>query len=580
MTFDPTSDQKDIINHNNGSTFVKACPGAGKTRTIVQRLKTQDFINDKRQGISVLSFTNSAVEEFKEKCASEGILEKLKFPSFIGTFDSFIWKFIALPAMQAILDIKPHLMESWGDIYINLKGDKRISDRGIPLSKFDPTTRTYDLGALRADIAQTINQHNDAYVREAERRLNIFNKKGLFSTSDARKIISEALSDQSFATSLGSAINGRFKEIIIDEAQDCNTTDISILRWLVDSEVPIIVVCDPGQAIYEFRNANPDELLEFTNTLSPLPLSGNFRSTPTICKLASILREHNVPDTPLGEFKDIQEPIRVIPYSGHTVCSSTGKRFFIEATKIGLSDSNLISLAHDRKSAMRAAGIIPSAKNNKTGKRFLIADITSKFKNSGNDGRIKEKALITMISLILETEGYTHGNDSWRQVIQEYNINERELRRRALEIIGDLPGYCDVKQAEDWIEKAKGNFEKNVLLPSGKSINQLFTSTKDWYTPLTTTQKNNQIMNFATIHEAKGGEYAGVLVSIKPQSEVIQCWTSGQITEEIRVLYVGVTRAKRLIGIAIPQSQLEATKNLFDNKEINYQIIHEEDSSE
>lgn len=223
MTFKPTPDQEEVINHNNGLAFVKACPGAGKTRTIVHRLKRRKLFKPPRQGIGVLSFTNSAVEEFKEKCASEGILEKLKFPSFIGTFDSFIWKFIALPAMQSIPDITPRLMESWGEIYINLKGDKRISDRGIPLSKFDPVTRTYDLEGLRPDIAQTINQHNDAYVNEAERRLNIFNNKGLFSTSDARKIISKALSDQSFATSLGSAIDGRFKEIIIDEAQDCNT---------------------------------------------------------------------------------------------------------------------------------------------------------------------------------------------------------------------------------------------------------------------------------------------------------------------------------------------------------------------
>ena len=572
MTFKPTPDQKRIINVDVGSVFVNACPGAGKTQTIVQRLKTQDFINDKRQGVSVLSFTNSAVEKFKEKCASEGILEKLKFPSFIGTFDSFIWKLIALPAMQSIPDITPRLMESWGEIYINIKGDKRISDRGIPLSKFDPVTKTYDLEGLRTDIAQTINLHNGAYVREAERRLNIFNKKGLFSTSDARKVISEALSDQHFATSLGTAINGRFKEIIIDEAQDCNTTDISILSWLVDSGVPIVVVCDPGQAIYEFRDANPDELQKFTNKLRPLPLSGNFRSTPTICKLASTLREHNTPDIPLGEFINIQEPIRVIPYSGQSVCSSTGKRFIIEATNIGLSGSDLISLAHDRKSAMRAAGIIPPAQNNKTGKRFLIADITSRFNNSGSDGRIKEKSLIAMMNLILEIEGYTQGNVSWRQIIQECDINERELRRRALEIIGDLPGYCDVEHAEDWIEKAKESFEKNVSLPLGKSINQLFTSTRDWHTPLTTTQKNNQIMNFATIHEAKGGEYAGVLVSIKPRSDVIQHWTDKKITEEIRVLYVGVTRAETLVGIAIPQSQLESIKTLFDD-EIKYQII-------
>lgn len=576
MNFIPTPEQQAFINYRGKAAFVKACPGSGKTRTIVERLKAKS--RSSRRGVGVLSFTNSAVEEFKHRCAREDLLDNLKFPNFIGTFDSFIWKFIAIPAMQSSKAITPRLIESWDEIFINLRGDKAIKDKGIPLSRFDPIAKAYNTRGLSDNVTQTIARYSNDYIQEAERRLRSLNHKGFYSTSDARKIALENLTINTFKTSLGEALKGRFDEIIIDEAQDCNATDISILEWLFSSEIPIILVCDPGQAIYEFRNAKPDLLKEFTQNLDPLPLSGNFRSSPNICNFSAILRADNQPDTPLGIYKETEEFIRLLPYRGKTVCSSVGIRFLDVAKASGLSQDNIISLAHDRKSSMRGGGIIPPIDKEKTGKRYRLAQIVSMFNNSGKQVKAKEKALIMMLRMILEIEVAVENAEtkSWKEIIEENDIEEREIKRRAIGIIGVLPGSCLENETDDWIKKAKKLLADNIKIPQNQTIDSLFRSSSDWHIPLTTLSQNNQILNYATVHEAKGSEYHGVLISIPPHSDVLRQCINQDFSEAVRVLYVGCTRAQKLLTIAIPQSKLMEFKDHLKNCNIPFTIISTE----
>lgn len=572
MTYVPTDQQRGIIDHDNTSAYVRACPGSGKTRTIVARIKQSNLLSDVRHGIGIISFTNSAVEEFKIKCADEEILDELRYPNFIGTFDSFLWKFIALPAIQAPSETSPQLLESWDEVYINIRGYQRINGKGISLSKFDPQSRIFQTNNLPANISAPVLQHNAAYVREAERILRAFNNKGFFSTADMRVIIGQKLNDTGFCNALGAALKHRFKEIIIDEAQDCNSTDISVLRWLFNSDIPIKVVCDPSQAIYEFRNANPNELSEFTEDLNQLPLEGNFRSTPTICELASTLRENRQPDTPLGEYREVREAIRLIPYNGQKVHPDVGLKFVQEALDMNILSTDLISLAHDRKSAMRAAGVEPQGGNSEA-KRYLFAQAVASIKRSGSNKKIREYAVVSLIRTMLEAEGLLEEGVTWRECLADHEIEEREIRRRALDIVADLPGSCIDAEAENWIVKAKQNFLRNVTLSEGKTINQFFTNRNGWHLPLTNAPETNQALDYATIHEAKGGEYLGVLVSIKPGGDVIENWGNQNLEEDIRVLYVGMTRAKRLLGIAIPIARLQDVQAILDNGAIPYNLV-------
>lgn len=92
----PTAEQEAIIGHD-GHAFVRACPGAGKTRTMVERARHLLFRSVDRRGVAFLSFTNAAVEELEARLRSFGALPSPLFPSFIGTFDRFLWQFLVVP---------------------------------------------------------------------------------------------------------------------------------------------------------------------------------------------------------------------------------------------------------------------------------------------------------------------------------------------------------------------------------------------------------------------------------------------------------------------------------------------------
>lgn len=92
----PTKEQETIIKHE-GHAFVRACPGAGKTRTLVERARHLLSNSADRRGVAFLSFTNAAAEELEARLRGFGILPSPLFPSFIGTFDRFLWQFLIAP---------------------------------------------------------------------------------------------------------------------------------------------------------------------------------------------------------------------------------------------------------------------------------------------------------------------------------------------------------------------------------------------------------------------------------------------------------------------------------------------------
>jgi superfamily I DNA/RNA helicase len=95
-SYAPTREQQEIIDHI-GAAFVTACPGAGKTRTMVERACQLLEHLDDRRGVAFLSFTNAAVSELESRLREFGALPVPLFPSFIGTFDRFLWQFLIAP---------------------------------------------------------------------------------------------------------------------------------------------------------------------------------------------------------------------------------------------------------------------------------------------------------------------------------------------------------------------------------------------------------------------------------------------------------------------------------------------------
>ena len=110
-----TGEQNAFAEHVGG-VFVHACPGAGKTRTIIARLAKLSRALSPRHGVAVLSFTNSAVEEFRARCQAAALTSLLGHPSFMGTLDAFVWRFVVLPGCTAMSTARPMILGSWGDL--------------------------------------------------------------------------------------------------------------------------------------------------------------------------------------------------------------------------------------------------------------------------------------------------------------------------------------------------------------------------------------------------------------------------------------------------------------------------------
>ena len=116
------TDQQTAVVEAQGILFVEACPGAGKTRALVARLlkRTEE---EPRKGIALISFTNAAIDEVNRRCADRP--EALIVPNFVGTFDSFINRFITRPLYVRQFWRTPRFIDSWSSLGI---GNFRIGD--------------------------------------------------------------------------------------------------------------------------------------------------------------------------------------------------------------------------------------------------------------------------------------------------------------------------------------------------------------------------------------------------------------------------------------------------------------------
>ena len=156
-----TAEQEAFAAHVGGA-FVHACPGAGKTRTIIARLARIAATLPPRRGVAVLSFTNSAVDEFRERCQAAGLDSLLKHPSFMGTLDAFVRHFVVLPSCAATSPTRPIILDSWDTLGIEIRLSGQFAFRGDPVSLdlFDPETNIIDPERIgHAGLQNHVRQH-------------------------------------------------------------------------------------------------------------------------------------------------------------------------------------------------------------------------------------------------------------------------------------------------------------------------------------------------------------------------------------------------------------------------------------
>ncbi|MCF1502463.1 ATP-dependent helicase [Afifella sp. H1R] len=557
--FKPTDEQQRVIDHP-GSAFIAACPGAGKTRVMVERARKLLGGRPTGRGIAFLSFTIAAVSELEHRLRREGIVETPAFPHFIGTFDAFLWQFLIAPFGVDGCAAKPRLIPD--------KDHRAIQPfagaQALPLECFDPATG----GAIPARIRRYgFRGKVKAYETAARNARARFLQRGELDFADARSVALARLRDPACGAILGPAFAARFLELIVDEAQDCNPVDLEIITSFRAAGVPVKVICDPNQAIYGFRGGVTRELGQFAEEFGAderLPMSGNFRSSRHITKGMVALRAPNMRaaiDEALGEHRDEPTAIQILSYSGRGVPATIGTKFRELVMAMGLEARDCPVVSATRRTGANALGHPQDSGVQDLSYRLAVA--VSDFHFSSELGDRKE-ALVAIHRIMLELGGQMSGK-TYHQHLADADVSPDAWRPEALALAQALQFTPErFATVEEWHDQAR-RLLAPLLPPGGQSINQRLRRNGDLGKALSAASPSGHAAR--TIHSVKGMEFPAVCVVMSPSTaKGILDFLTGDAAvdnEEARKIYVGASRAQRLLVLALPRTQAARLRDLM-----------------
>lgn len=557
QVFKPTPQQKAVIEHDR-SAFVTACPGAGKTRVMVERARHLSMTNKSGRGVAFLSFTKAAVAELEGRLRRDGLLSSPPFPNFIGTFDSFIWLFLISPFGVPSSTAAPRLIPDKDDLTVQpYKGA-----RPLPLGLFDKVTGAINVNAARTlgfDPTRNVGQ-TQAYVTAVRNIRARFLERAEIDFEEARAIAKARIADATLSLKLGTVLAARFCEVIVDEAQDCNPDDLEIIGWFRTVGIVVKVICDPHQSIYAFRGGVTEQLIAFGLTFDArdrLLMSGNFRSSEHICKSIVALRKIDsraAVDDALGEYKAEPTHVHVLSYKGRSVPAKIGSKFHELVTALKLNPPDSPVLAKTRASGARAVGQPPEA-NTQDILLCLAQAVTDFHFCSALNNR--KTALEEVYKAVLRIEGRLEGK-SFHQYLKDEAVTGDMWRPRILHLARELCFEATrFANADAWHDRAKQLIAPG-LIADGPSINQRLRRNNALAGLLAAPSSTSPCAR--TIHSVKGMEFGAVCVvmSTTTAKGIMDYLENGQRpenAEDAREIYVAASRAERLLVIAVPISQ-------------------------
>lgn len=546
-----------------GKVIVKACPGSGKTYMVAHKLLAYiDNWKDYHKGVAVLSFTNVASKEICEKAKEiHGSLGELGYPHFVGTVDSFIDEFIVLRYghLHTMGKVRPRiaLSDDWKIPYRFWR--KECRSKGC-VDKIEQFYYGIDGKFYRGneqvdcDCGKAWELPCQQYKKMIEKRNILFqNETALFAYELLKKF-----------PEIACAIAERFPIIIIDEVQDTSMNQMAVFEALGEAGIEsIFLVGDPDQSIYEWRNANPETFIKMIEDSSwrKINLTGNFRSSQNICNatcfFSASLRgmESN---NAIGIWKDeTEKPILLLTKedSQEDIFS-----YFLNKCKnmgIELLPSNIAILTRGRiYSETDINGLWKSIEIE------LFARAAYEWK-CGSRKRAYQNASRALYNLIFN-------EDVDEYMMKQKIVDEDTWREFVIDILIGLP---DIEtEIDEWVKNSsmvfgiiceKYGYEKS----KEKDIKEIFKIKRSdksnpnfKHIPLKNyfEKKTEGQYTRSSIHGVKGESYDAVLLYIKSRTGntiTPKLLMEGFLNQEImRLAYVAMTRARRLLMVALPDT--------------------------
>jgi DNA helicase-2/ATP-dependent DNA helicase PcrA len=302
MAMTPNPQQKLVIDHVDGPCIVLAVPGSGKTASVTERIKGLIEKGVDPRSILAITFTNKAASEMRSRIGQAVGPDKAGLMT-ISTFHSFCARIIRANCEHVGLGVNFSIYDDDDRERLLKKCIRKVEDPGNENSKYKPG-KDY----MSSLIGYIEWQRNGCLTEgEALEKYPLSGNQSKVVAeyySDLKKsnaidftgLLSETLRMFKEQPQVLDKYRRRFRFISVDEVQDTNIAQYEIVKLLGSEHKNVLVVGDVSQSIYMFRGAYPDNVIRFEKDFGAkvLKLEKNYRSTPSILKHSQALIEHNV----------------------------------------------------------------------------------------------------------------------------------------------------------------------------------------------------------------------------------------------------------------------------------------------
>lgn len=556
--FQATQEQLAIINAALEPLAVVACPGSGKTATAVRRvaeIRRRLEVAGSRGHVALLSFSNVAVDTFREEYRTLRGCDGDSDRVVIQTMDSFITSFI----------LRPHGARSMGCArapYLVFGGEHFLS---VYRFGTDPQ-KPIGIDELSLDLEDGKSAVHRRFKNGASKRLDEANtelaieqirklaKSGGYTYATGRAWARHVLKKEPRITV---ALARRFPHILVDEAQDIGRYEGALLDMLSAGGSTISLVGDFHQSIYGFNFATGEYLRSFAgrDDVLELPLTQNRRSLECIIKVANSLADtaskpfRTPPARRTGAYFWIYD-VKTLPHfmsswvttlnaAGYSVsdaavlCRGGGllSKLSTESTQVGQSAvKHFATAAIERE---QGADISKVLEHCAKGVMAIVSGLPDSFVADlkGMRGGEHMKTLRRLIWSLIRTPATgiplatLSARAGWLKQLKE-NLNAW------LTLVEEKTPF---KREPTWTNRVTA-----TELPKTGPLIALNIGRNDW-----------SALRCGTVHSAKGEGIAAVMyLTDKDDLKALVGGTGG---EEGRIGFVAATRARDLLVVAIPK---------------------------
>lgn len=305
--------QRAAVEYIDGPSLVIAGAGSGKTRVLTYKIAYLLSQGMKPWSIMALTFTNKAAREMKErigKLVGNDLAQHL----YMGTFHSIFSRILRAEAEHIGFN---------NNFTIYDESDSRslikaiVKEMGLDDKKYKPAAVHAKISMAKNNLMSAAAYESDAAIYEQNKRAQMPEVGKIFLAYVQRCKQANAMDFDDLLTltyqlfreheDIRHKYAARFDYVLVDEYQDTNHVQMSIVMQLCQEKLRVCAVGDDSQSIYSFRGANIDNILNYQRQFQGtrlFKLEQNYRSTQTIVEAANSLIKHNRNQIPKDVFSE------------------------------------------------------------------------------------------------------------------------------------------------------------------------------------------------------------------------------------------------------------------------------------